>query len=122
MPAKGRGQEGGGGTSSSPPVLPVKPLIVTRTTPDVSLTSARFSPHDPGLMLCGSSNGTIFIYKIEATSMLQGAREDTGEEASVSLMPIRRFVDGREPSRTASSMVAAAEWHPCHAGMFLVAG
>jgi len=69
-------------SSAAPVVLLLPPLLEMVPPPGTCLTSVRVSPHDPGLLLCGATNGMALLYRLHiptaaAAASLAAARTDS---------------------------------------------
>lgn len=103
------------------------PLLETHVPPSTCLTTVRFSPHDPALVVAGASNGAVFLYRIDAQAMLRAEVPQDGEEPPAPcppamLLPVRRFWDGRDNPHPQFSVVESVNWHPTQRDLFAAVG
>jgi hypothetical protein len=119
---------------AEPMVLRSTPLLETHVPAGTCLTTVRFSPHDPALLVAGASNGAAILYRIDAQAMLRVTAPPQGEEGDNNnnapppppppavLLPVRRFLDARDNPRPQLSVVDSVAWHPFQRDVFVAVG
>lgn len=110
-----------------PKVLHSVPLLETHVPPSTCLTTVRFSPHDPALVVAGASNGAVFLYRIDARAMLRAEEPQDADGAAAPrppavLLPVRRFWDGRDNPHPQFGVVESVDWHPSQRDLFAAVG
>jgi hypothetical protein len=111
------------GIGEQAPVVELGPCVVAISVglsqkPAVCLSTVRWAPHDPTLLLCGASDGSALLFCLEPSLLL----DPLGGASTATLVPARRFFDWRDPPRPSVSALGCAEWHPSAPGVFATGG
>jgi hypothetical protein len=106
----------------------LRPLCMTRTRENLNLTAVRWCPTDPAVLICGATDGSVFLYRLEMEGCVMqdppaaDAATSAWDQPPARLVPMKRFLDSKTQGPAGTVAVTDMGWCPTDPQLFAVTG
>lgn len=106
----------------------LRPMCMTKTRENVNLTTVRWCPTDPAVLLCGTTDGSVLLYRLELEGCVlhdppaADAATRAWDQPPPRLVPMTRFLDCKTQGPPGAVAVTDLEWCPTDPHLFAVTG